>query len=106
MQTSKYKFDLLTPKSKGVFLWSWAIYVWSIIFVCQKEIELINVRKPLFNRQTDGQTAMVKPVYPPPHNFVSGVYDEGMTVNGLAVVLLIQRYLSYIVTGQSSSFQI
>ena len=32
------------------------------------------MQKPLFHRQTDGQTSMMKLVYP--HNFVDGVYKN------------------------------
>ena len=87
-------FDLLTPKSIGVFLLLWEIHEWSIIIVCQKEIinskfypagvnpgtyVLINFSSSLvsspregryyrvetiFQQTIDRWTAMVKPAYP------------------------------------------
>ena len=40
-ESTNLTFDFLTPKSVGVVLLSWALHVWSIIIVCQKEMELL-----------------------------------------------------------------
>ena len=76
-------FNLFTQTTIWLFLQSWAIHVWSIIIVGQKAMEY---RAETIFPETDGQTAMVKPVYrhPPPPQLTTSL-AEGIinTLNSL-----------------------